>query len=61
MIKETEITIFPNKLNDMSLYKNLAAKNLGLNEKEINAVRVVRRSAQLSVAPKLSGNNAKVY
>lgn len=44
MIKETEITIFPNKLNDMSLYKNLAAKNLGLNEKEINAVRVVRRS-----------------
>ncbi len=44
MIKETELTIYPNKLNDKSLYKNLAAKKLGVNEKEIKAVRVLRRS-----------------
>ena len=44
MIKETELTIYPNKLNDNALHKKLAAKKLNLNEKEIKAVRVVRRS-----------------
>ncbi len=44
MIKETELTIYPNKLNDQSFYKILAAKKLGVNEKEITAVKVVRRS-----------------
>lgn len=44
MIKETELTIYPNKLNDQSFYKVLAAKKLGVNEKEITAVKIVRRS-----------------
>lgn len=44
MIKETELTIYPNKLNDNAIYRVLAAKKLNVNEKEIKAVRVVRRS-----------------
>ena len=44
MIKETELTIYPNKLNDNPIYKTLAAKKLGVNENEIKAVKVLRRS-----------------
>ncbi len=44
MIKETELTIYPNKLNYTDIYRKLASKKLGVNEKEINAVKVLRRS-----------------
>ncbi|MCF6270765.1 MAG: FAD-binding protein [Melioribacteraceae bacterium] len=44
MIKETEISIFPNKLEDKKLYKKLAAKNLKVNESEITSLQVLRRS-----------------
>lgn len=44
MIKETEISIFPNKLEDKNLYKKLAAKNLKVNESEITSLQVLRRS-----------------
>ena len=44
MIKETEISIFPNKLEDKDLYKKLAAKNLKINESEITSLQVLRRS-----------------
>jgi uncharacterized FAD-dependent dehydrogenase len=44
MIKETEISVFPNKLDDEKLYKKLTAKNLKINESEITAIHVLRRS-----------------
>jgi len=44
MIKETEISVFPNKLDDKELYKKLAAKNLKITASDITAVRVIRRS-----------------
>lgn len=44
MIKETELTIYPNKLNDNTLYKVLTAKKLNVSEREIKAVKVIRRS-----------------
>ncbi len=44
MIRETEISIFPNKLEDKKLYKKLAAKNLKINESEITSLQVLRRS-----------------
>lgn len=44
MIKETEISIFPNKLEDKQLYKKLVAKNLKINEYDITSLRVLRRS-----------------
>lgn len=44
MIKETEISIFPNKLEDKKLYKKLVAKNLKVNESEITSLQILRRS-----------------
>ncbi len=44
MIKETEISIFPNKLEDKNLYKKLAAKNLEVKEADITSLQVLRRS-----------------
>ncbi len=44
MIKETEISIFPNKLEDTALYKKLAAKRLKINAGEITSFQVLRRS-----------------
>lgn len=44
MIQETEISIFPNKLEDTQLYKKLAAKNLKINISDITSLKVLRRS-----------------
>ena len=44
MIKETEISVFPNKLDDRELYKKLAAKNLKINSSDITSIQVLRRS-----------------
>lgn len=44
MIKETEISIFPNKLGDKELYKKLVAKRLKVEVSDVNAVQVIRRS-----------------
>ncbi len=44
MIKETEISIFPNKLEDRALYKKLVSKKLKINIGEITSLQVLRRS-----------------
>lgn len=44
MIKETEISVFPNKLGDKELYKKLAAKNLKAIATDITSVKELRRS-----------------
>lgn len=44
MIKETEISVFPNKLDDKALFKKLAAKNLKITDSDITSVQILRRS-----------------
>ncbi len=44
MIKETEISIFPNKLKDKNLYKKLVANKLKISINDITSVQVIRRS-----------------
>ena len=44
MIKETEISVFPNKLDDRELLKKLAAKNLKVTATDITSVQILRRS-----------------
>jgi len=44
MIREIELSIFPNNIKDYSLQKKLAAKELKVNPAEINAIRILKRS-----------------
>lgn len=44
MIKETEISIFPNKLEDKELYKKLVAKQLKIDADIITSIKTLRRS-----------------
>lgn len=44
MIKEIEIDVFPNNIDDYSLVKKLAAKKLKVDPSEVKSFRIIRRS-----------------